>query len=126
LRGDPALLAIFVEEVLRLCSPIRSVWRRATRDCELGGVAIPAGSRVRLQIGAANRDARVFPDPERLCLHRANAADHLAFGRGIHGCLGAALARPVIDAAFRVLLERLDDLRLAPGPGLTIAFRAAD
>jgi cytochrome P450 len=126
LRGDPSLLPIFVEEVLRLASPTESVWRRAARDCELGGVLIPAGSRVRLQIGAANRDAHKFAEPDRIDLHRANAADHLAFGRGIHACLGAALARPVITAAFRVLIERLDDLRLAPGPGLTIAFRPAD
>jgi cytochrome P450 len=125
LRRDASLWPGFVEEVLRLASPAQSVERRAVRACELGGVAIAAGTRVVLEIGAANRDPSVFADPDRLDPRRANAADHLAFGHGAHACLAAALARAELSAAFRVLLERLADLRLAPGPGLAIAFRAA-
>jgi cytochrome P450 len=100
--------------VLRLASPIARAARRVTRDTELGGVAIAAGARVVLEIGAANRDAHVFGEPDQLNLRRANASEHLAFGAGPHACLGAALARASLDAAFRVLLERLSDLRLAP------------
>jgi cytochrome P450 len=126
LRQTPALLPGFVEEVLRLASPMKIVRRRTTHTADLGGIAIPAGALVLLEIGAANRDAAVFADPDRLDPRRANAADHLAFGDGIHTCLGAQLARAQLDAAFRVLLERLRDLRRVPGvPGpLAISFTA--
>jgi cytochrome P450 len=119
LRDEPALLPGFVEEVLRLASPTEQIRRRATRDTGLGGVAIPAGSLVQLELRAANRDARVFADPDRLDPRRANAAEHLAFGDGIHRCLGAALARAMLAAAFRVLLDRITDLRPR---GAEIAF----
>jgi len=113
-RAEPDTLPTFVEEVLRLLSPTQNMWRRTTRDTELGGVAIPAGAMVLLRYGSANRDASVFPDPDRLDVRRPNAADHLAFGHGIHFCLGATLARAEMAKAFRTLLDRLDDLRLAP------------
>jgi cytochrome P450 len=131
LHRHPSLLPGFVEEMLRLASPAQRVERRATRACELGGVAIAAGTRVVLEIGAANRDPSVFADPDRCDPRRANAADHLAFGHGVHACLGAALARAELTAAFRVLLERLADLRRAPGDmpprglaELPVVFRA--
>jgi len=119
LRRDPELLHGCVEEVVRLACPTRSVRRRATRDTELGGVPIPDGSLVLLDLHLANRDERAFADPDRLDPHRANAAEHLAFGEGIHHCLGAELARAMIAAAFRVLLDRLTDLR---SRGAEIAF----
>jgi len=112
IADQPALLPGFVEEVLRLASPLQGMWRRASRDAELGGVAVPQGSLVLLRYGSANRDESVFRDPDRLDPGRRNAVDHLAFGHGIHFCLGAALARSELRAAFGVLLERVERLRL--------------
>jgi cytochrome P450 len=114
-REDPSLLPNLVEEVLRLATPTTSMWRKAKRDAVLGGVAIPAGSMLLLRFASANRDEARFPDPDRFDVRRANAADHLAFGHGIHFCLGAMLARKEMALAFRALLGRLDGLRLAPG-----------
>jgi cytochrome P450 len=113
--GEPALIPGFVEEVLRLASPVQGMWRRAKRDAELGGVAIPAGSLLLLRYGSANRDESVFRDPDRLDPGRGNAADHLAFGHGIHFCLGAMLARAELRTAFGALLERTERLRLSEG-----------
>ena len=115
LREDPGLLPGFVEEVLRLASPVQGMWRRAQHDAELGGVAIPAGSLLLLRYGSANRDERVFHDPDRLDLRRVNAAEHLAFGHGIHFCPGAMLARAELRVAFGILLERLAGLRHPEG-----------
>jgi cytochrome P450 len=114
-REDPALVPNLVEEVLRLATPTTSMWRKAKRDAALGGVAIPAGSMVLLRFASANRDETRFPDPDRFDVRRPNASDHLAFGHGIHFCLGAMLARKEMALAFRALLARLDGLRLAPG-----------
>jgi cytochrome P450 len=85
------------------------------RDTELGGVAIPAGSMLLLRYASANRDEARFPDADRFDVRRANAGEHLAFGHGIHFCLGALLARKEMAVAFRTLLERLEAFRLAPG-----------
>jgi cytochrome P450 len=115
LRGDPSLLPNFVEEVLRLATPTTSMWRKAKRDAQLGGVAIPAGSMLLLRFASANRDEARFPDPDRFDVRRANAAEHLAFGHGIHFCIGANLARKEMLLAFRALLARLERFRLAPG-----------
>jgi cytochrome P450 len=114
-RRDPALLANLVEEVLRLATPTTSMWRKVTRDASLGGVAIPQGSLLLLRFASANRDEARFPDPDRFDVRRANASEHLAFGHGIHFCLGAALARKELRLAFGALLERLEGFRLAPG-----------
>ena len=92
-----------VEEVLRLESPFRFHPRTAARDTELGGVAIPAGAFVALCWASANRDDAVFDRPDELELDRPNVRQHLAFGRGIHHCVGAPLAR--MEA--RIVLERL-------------------
>jgi cytochrome P450 len=91
------------------------MWRRVKRDTELGGVAIPAGSMLLLRYASANRDEARFPDADRFDVRRANAGDHLAFGHGIHFCLGAMLARKEMAVAFRTLLRRLEAFRLAPG-----------
>jgi cytochrome P450 len=114
-RDDPSLLPNLVEEVLRLATPTASMWRKAARDAALGGVEIPAGSMVLLRFASANRDESRFPDPDRFDVRRANAGEHLAFGHGIHFCLGAMLARKEMKVAFAALLDRLDALRLAPG-----------
>jgi len=80
---------------------------------------IEQGQLVFLRFGAANRDPSRFPDPDRYDVRRANAADHLAFGHGIHFCIGAMLARKEIHVAFRCLLAHVDHLRLAPGQTVT-------
>jgi len=117
LREEPALVRNFVEEALRLESPSQGFFRYALQDSELHGVAIPKGSMVHLRFAAANRDPENFPDPDRIDLHRPNPGAHLAFGQGMHHCLGAPLARLELNLAFRALLERFAEFRLAPGHG---------
>ena len=115
-REDPAYIPVLVEEVLRLATPSQSNWRLATVDTELGGVAIPAGSRLALNNSAANHDPSVFgADPDDLCPGRENIAEHLAFGKGVHFCLGAALARFEIRVAIEELAKRVESFRLAEG-----------
>ena len=113
--ADRSLLPAALEEVLRLESPTQVLPRRATRDVILHGTQIAAGTRVLLVWGAANRDEREFVDAERLDVHRSEAR-HLAFGQGIHFCLGAALARLEARIAFEVLLERKPHYQLADPP----------
>jgi cytochrome P450 len=112
LRADPGLIPPFIEESLRLESPIKAFFRVAKTDTELGGVKIPAGSRLAVLFASANRDETRFVEPEQFDLYRENASDHLAFGLGIHYCLGAPLARTEARIAFEVLLGRLKDIRL--------------
>jgi cytochrome P450 len=114
-RAEPALVANLVEEVLRLATPTAAMWRRTKRAAELGGVALPEGSMVLLRFASANRDESRFPEPDRFDVGRANAGEHLAFGHGIHFCLGAVLARRELTVAFRALLDRFESLRLAGG-----------
>ena len=114
-REDPSLVPNLVEEVLRLATPTASMWRKVTRDVVLGGVAIPPGSMLLLRFASANRDEARFPDADRFDVRRSNAAEHLAFGHGIHFCIGASLARKEMQVAFRALLDRLDGFRLSPG-----------
>ncbi len=115
LAADPSLIPAAVEEMLRVESPTQALPRTATRDVELHGVTVPAGSRVMLLFGAANLDEREFPDPERFDIHR-NAARHLAFGHGIHYCLGAMLARLESRIVFEELLARIPEYRIAGEP----------
>jgi cytochrome P450 len=126
LRRDPALLRNFVEEVLRLESPSQGFFRFAVADGEIAGVAIPRGAMVHVRFAAANRDPEVFPNPAALDLRRANAGAHMAFSQGEHHCIGAPLARLELRLAFAALLERWDEIALAPGftpevlPGLSL------
>jgi cytochrome P450 len=115
LAANPDLMPNMIEEVLRLTSPTSTMWRVVRSDTELGGVSIPAGSMVMLRFASANRDELVFPDPNRFDVARENASDQVAFGQGIHFCLGAGLARKEIAHALRKLLERLKNPRLAAG-----------
>ena len=116
LRGDPEVIANFVEECLRLEGPIKGSFRLALRDTSLAGVHIPAGSIAMAVIGAANRDPRVFEDPDRFDPRRSNARRNIAFGHGEHFCPGASLARTEARISFERLLARLDDIRLVdPG-----------
>ncbi|NUS94854.1 MAG: cytochrome P450 [Nocardia sp.] len=107
LRADPELIPVFVDEVLRLESPFRGHYRHVVADTALGGVELPAGSHLYLLWGSANRDPAVFDDPDEFRLDRRRS--HLAFGRGIHFCVGAALARLEARAAIGMLLRETRD-----------------
>jgi cytochrome P450 len=116
LRSDPEAIPNFVEECLRLEGPIKGSFRLALHDTKLAGVHIPAGSITMAVIGAANRDPRVFEDPDRFDARRSNARRNIAFGHGEHFCIGASLARAEARISFERLLARLDDIRLVdPG-----------
>lgn len=116
LRAAPARIPAFVEEVLRLESPFQGHFRIVREDTTLGGVELVAGTRLMLVWGAANRDARVFAEPDAIDLDRPNLRAHLGFGHGIHSCIGAPLARLEARVAVECLLERLGDLTLAGPP----------
>ncbi len=115
LLDDPGLLNGAIDELLRFDSPVQLDSRVAREPVELRGKRIVPGQRVICMLGAANRDPRAFPDADRLDVGRA-AANHVAFGRGIHYCLGAPLARLEARVAFEALLPRLGSLRLAEEP----------
>ncbi|MFN3233330.1 MAG: cytochrome P450 [Alphaproteobacteria bacterium] len=115
LRDDPEKIPNFVEEVLRMESAVQGLFRVVKEDTELGGIKLPKGSRLLLRYAAANRDAAKFENPDKLDVCRSNAGAHLAFGAGIHHCLGAQLARYEMLAAFQGLLARMDNLAYSPG-----------
>lgn len=115
LRADPTRAAAVTEEVLRLSTPTQGMFRVVTRDVELAGVHIPSGSRVVIMYAAANRDPAVFPDPDGFDPDRANRREHLAFGKGIHFCIGAPLARLEATVALTVLAERISTWAFAEG-----------
>jgi len=117
LRADPALLPGAVEEFLRYESPVsHATLRYTTAPVTLAGVEIPADEFVLISLGAANRDGDRFADPDRLDISRA-AGGHLAFGHGIHFCLGAPLARLEGQIAIGRLIDRFPGLGLAADPG---------
>lgn len=116
LRADPSLLARAIEEMLRYDPPVQAVRRIAMRDFALSGRTIRAGDPVVCLLGAANRDPRAFEEPSEFRIQR-EGGHPVAFGHGIHYCLGAPLARLEGAIAFRLLLERFPDLELAP-PGV--------
>lgn len=116
LKSDPEkYLRTFVEEVLRLESPVQSRLRRTTRDVKIAGTTIPAGSFVDVRFASANRDDTRFECPEALDLERKNAATHMAFGSGIHHCLGAPLARRELYWGFKAFVDCVDDFELVEG-----------
>ncbi|MFI2477174.1 cytochrome P450 [Nocardia xishanensis] len=115
LREDPELLPEFLEEALRLESPFRAHHRHVVADTTLGGVDLPAGAHLLLLWGAANRDPAVFPDADRLRLDRTVQRGHLAFGKGVHFCVGAALARLEARVALGALLAATGSFEQAPG-----------
>jgi cytochrome P450 len=110
-RDDPALVPTAVEELLRYDGPVQRTGRMTMADVEIGGVQIPKGSVVVAVIGAANRDPAHFSDPERLDVTRRDNR-HIAFGFGIHFCLGAPLARIEGQVAIGTLLRRWRGLKL--------------
>jgi cytochrome P450 len=116
LRADPSGWDLAVEEVLRHDSPVQITGRTAKADVDVAGRTVPAGYRVTVLLGAANRDPEVFDDPARFDVTRANARDHLAFSAGVHYCLGAGLARLEGVVGLRALSERFPKLRVAGRP----------
>jgi len=113
LRADPSLVPRFVEETLRIEAPIRGSFRLTKVRTAIGGLDLPPGTVVLLLHGAAGRDPRVFDHPGQFEVRRPNARHHLAFGRGIHTCPGAPLARAEAVFSIRRLLERTGRVGLA-------------
>ena len=113
LRADHHLIPDFLEEVLRVESPVKTDFRLATRSTTVGGVDIKAGTPVMLLNGAANRDPRRFECPAELHLDRPNAQAHMAFGRGAHSCPGGPLARVEGRVSLERILDRMHDIRLS-------------
>ena len=113
LRAEPELIPNFVEETLRMESPVKGDFRLSRCPVDIGGVEIPEGTTVMVLNAGANRDPRQFDDPDRFDLDRANARTQIAFGRGIHTCPGAPLARAEGRIGFRRLLERTRDIRIS-------------
>ena len=109
-RSDPSSIPLFVEEIMRLEAPVQTPIRKTTCAVEMAGKVIPGGSFVTIGIGAANHDNAVFDQPDAVEVGRDTP--HLAFGHGIHFCLGAALARLEARVAFEALADRLDHLSL--------------
>ncbi|MGW0481241.1 cytochrome P450 [Nonomuraea sp. NPDC003214] len=112
-RADRSTIPAVIEESLRYLTPFAALGRATTREAELGGVKIPADQLVMAWLGSANRDPRQFPDPDMFDPGR-DPNPHLAFGRGIHFCLGAPLARLEGRVALNILLDRLPSLRTDP------------
>lgn len=108
-------LRTFIEEVLRLEGPVQGLFRTAAEDIELHGVLIPKGSMVNVRYAAANRDEREFSCPEQIDLARDKPGRHMAFGSGIHHCLGAPLARRELYWGFKALVDRVDEMSFVPG-----------
>ena len=115
LRADPSLVPAAVEEAIRYNSPLQLAARTTSREVTLHGVTIPAGGRVVLVYGAANRDERQFPHPDRFDVTRGRFR-HMGFGEGLHGCLGAPLARLEVKIAAEEALAVLGDYTIAGTP----------
>jgi cytochrome P450 len=112
LVDDRTLIPNAVEEALRFDGPVSGHRRTVAFDTELGGVPLPAGSKLVLLFASAARDPEHFPEPDRLDVTRENAVDHLSFGKGVHFCLGAPLARMEMRIALELLTEHAPEMRL--------------
>ncbi len=123
LRKTPSLLGGAIEEMLRYDGPVQSTFRTATRDCEVGGKPLAAKTGMFVILAAANRDPAIFASPERFDITRS-PNDHVAFGEGIHFCIGAGLARLEGAVAFSAMLERYPHLELAD-PGAVLKYKGS-
>jgi cytochrome P450 len=115
LEAHPELIPNFVEETLRMLSPTNNMWRVVTEDATIGGVAVKANELVLVRYGSANRDEAKFKNADIFDVARDNAKEHLAFGAGIHHCIGAYLARKEMQMAFPIVLRRLKNPRFSQG-----------
>jgi cytochrome P450 len=115
LQREPELWPNAVEEVLRLDPPVLLTARQAAKDTKIAGRRINSGTLVTTLLAGANRDPKVFAEPERFDVARANARDHQSFSSGRHHCLGATLARMEGEVGLRMLFERFPDLAVVPG-----------
>jgi cytochrome P450 len=106
-RNDPSLIPAAIDEILRMEAPVQGFSRYVARDYDLDGVLVPEGSRAIVFYGAANRDPRQFPDPDRFDVRRNNAGRHMAFGAGPHGCLGMNLAKLEMRSLFTALAQKV-------------------
>ncbi|MGU3497863.1 cytochrome P450 [Mycobacterium sp. C31M] len=118
LRQDPSLMGTAVEEMIRWTTPVKEFMRTATADTEVRGVRIAEGESVYLAYASGNRDEDVFDEPFRFDVGRQNNK-HVAFGYGVHFCLGAALARMEMNSLFTELIPRLESIELAGEPELS-------
>jgi len=117
LRQDRSLVETVIEETLRYESPVQRLFRWTTRETEVSGVAIAKGERVTIFYGAANRDPQAFPQPDEFRLDR-DLRNHVAFGAGIHYCLGAPLARAEARITLNAFLDRFSALRRSDAPAV--------
>ena len=115
LRADSSLARAVFEETIRLESPVQQFFRTAAHDTELAGVQIAQDDRVMLFFGSANRDPRSWEDPDRFDVTR-KPSGHLAFGMGIHGCLGQVVARTEGETLFVALARKVEHIELAGEP----------
>jgi cytochrome P450 len=116
LKSDPdRYMKTFVEEVVRLESPVQSLMRFCARDTDFEGTVIPKGALINVRFAAANRDERAFECPEKLDLDRPKAGAHMGFGSGTHHCLGAPLARRELTWGFQAVVDRFEDMHFADG-----------
>lgn len=114
LATDPDLCRRVVEESLRLSAPAQGILRTVTRSTQLGGFDLPTGAKIFVIFASANRDEMAIPEPTQFDPRRKGVSQHLSFGRGIHTCLGAPLARLELQIALRTLSERLADFKVPP------------
>lgn len=116
LHSNPSLIRQAFDEVIRLESPVQTFFRTLTRDASLGGVQLREGDKILLFLASANRDPRQWVDADQLDITR-RVSGHVAFGHGIHGCVGQMLARLEAEVMLTVLLERVESFRLTGTPG---------
>jgi len=121
IRGDEKRIKTFVEEVLRIEAPVQGLPRLVARDTELGGYPLKKGDMMMLRYGAANRDERQFENPDSVDVDREKAGMQMAFGSGVHHCIGAPLARQELNIGFYELLEHFADFKLDAAKGRPVA-----
>jgi cytochrome P450 len=126
LRADRSLIPSFIEEALRIESPVQATPRVTTAPGKVGDEDIPLGEVVALLWGAANQDPDVFENPRTFDMHRPNVKKHLAFGHGPHFCPGSNLSRAEVRIAIDIMLDRMNDLRLAEGHCLSRSYGGWD
>ncbi len=114
LHSNPDKIRTFVEEILRIESPVQGLPRVVTTDTELGGYPLKAGDVVMLRYGAANRDERMFESPDDVVIDRPKAGMQMAFSSGVHHCIGAPLARQELNLGFASLIKRMKNFSLNP------------